>query len=44
MGQISTHVIDTGNGLPATGLRVRLEYYHIPLLLGPHSYTIYRGR
>jgi len=113
IGQISTHVIDTGSGLPAAGLRVRLEYqetgqweiwaealsddagrvtglvgpdrllragiyrlvfdtalyfrqqrsdcffcevqsvfevcqpdqhYHIPLLLGPHSYTIYRGR
>ena len=46
---VSTHVLDTGAGVPARGVRVELEvelvegHYHVPLLFSPYGCASYRG-
>lgn len=48
MTEITTHVLDTATGRPAGGVPMSLqrevsEELHIPLLLSPYGYTVYKG-
>ena len=42
MGSLTTHVLDTTRGGPAAGIAAD-EPHHVPLLLSPFRYTVYRG-
>ncbi len=45
MTQITTHVLDTATGevVVTLGVEPSDEHLHIPLLLSPYGYTVYKS-